>query len=102
MTAYDLFLLVATICIIFLTGFACAALYYLTRILQIWGAVSRQTEQNIQQCVYRFSEALHSIASLKNIIEIGLQTLKAAGAAYAVSRDRKRTTRKKQAQSHEE
>ncbi len=94
MTAYDLLLLIATLCLVFLTAFACAALYYCMRLVQIWNKLSRETEQQIHHCVDRFQDALHSIASLKNIVEIGLQTFKAVGGAYAVSAKRRQSRKK--------
>jgi hypothetical protein len=94
MTAYDLFLLVLTICVIFLTGFICAALYYTTRILRTWNALSQEAAQQIEGCMVRFQEALHSLASLKAIAEIGLQTVKAVGAAYTVSRHGRKSPKK--------
>lgn len=101
MTAYDLLLLIATLCLVFLTGFACAVLYYLIRILQVWNKFSRETEQQVQRCVDRFQDVLHSFASFKNIAEIGLQTLKTVGAAYSVTH-KKKQSRKKQDQFEEE
>jgi|GEM_PF-3360540 len=101
MTAYDLLLLIATLCLVFLTAFACAVLYYLMRMLQIWNKMSRDAETQIQQCVGRFQDAIHSIASLKNVFEIGLQTMKAVGTAYTVTRHSK-TSRKKQSQTDTE
>lgn len=101
MTAYDLLLLIATLCLVFLTGFACAVLYYLIRILQVWNTFSRETEQQVQRCVDHFQNVLHSFASFKNIAEIGLQTLKTVGVAYSASQQGKQT-RKKRAQSEGE
>ena len=94
MTAYDLLLLIATLCLVFMTAFACAVLYYLMRLLQIWNKLSRETEMQFHHCIDRFQDALHSVASLKNIVEIGLQTLKAVGGAYAVSAQRRRSRKK--------
>ena len=95
MTAYDLLLLIATLCLVFLTGFTCAVLYYCVRILRIWNKLSQETEEKLQNCVDRFYDALHSFASIKNVVEIGLQTMKAVGTAYTVTRRAKQSRKNK-------
>jgi len=89
MTLSDLFTTVAMMCIILLTGFACAALFYIVQVFRIWSKLSRETEEHIRNSVERFHDVLHSFVSMKNVFDIGLQTLQAVASAYKTTQGRK-------------
>lgn len=87
MSSYDLFLLIATLALIFIAAFLCCALYWLIRILRIWTTLSAEFERNVNQGIDRFYQSLQALSSLKAVADIGMQTLQAALSVY----QRKRT-----------
>ncbi|MBI4252841.1 hypothetical protein HY623_01515 [Candidatus Uhrbacteria bacterium] len=98
MSSYDLFLLVATLALVFIAAFLCCALYWLIRVLRIWTALSAEFERNVHQGIDRFYQALHALSSFKAVADIGMQTLQAALSVY----QRKKTSaRSKRALSKE-
>lgn len=92
MTSYDLFLIVATVALIFIACFLCAALYWAIHILRIWHRLSAEAERNVTHVVERMHEALHAVASLRAVADIGMQTLQTALSVY---RTRTATSHKK-------
>lgn len=98
MSSYDLFLLIATLALIFIAAFLCCALYWLIRILRIWTTLSTEFERNVHQGIDRLYQSLHALSSLKAVADIGIQTLQAALSVY----QRKKTAaRGRRAQSKE-
>lgn len=98
MSSADLFFIIATISLIFITAFLCSLLYWLTRSARLWYAITEDAKASIRQCIDRFHDALHAVTSLKTIAEIGIETLHAATAVYRGANGR---TRKKKHESNE-
>lgn len=90
MTSSDLFLIVATISLVFTTAFLCGALYWLIRTLRVWQRMSEEAERNVHLLLDRFGAALHAVTSLKAVADIALQTLQAARAVYQKKSETKR------------
>lgn len=89
MTTIDLFYTVAMVCLILFTGFFCAALFYIIQVFRVWSRLSRETEEHVRNCVERFHDVLHSFVSMKNVFDIGIQTLQAVAGAYQSTQKRK-------------
>lgn len=90
MTSTDLFLLIATLALIFTAAFLCVALYWMILILRIWHRLSADAEHNITNIAERFNEAIHAIASVRTIVDIGMQTVQTALSAYRAKASPKR------------
>ena len=82
MTSIDLFVLIGTLALVFVSAFLCVMLFWLIRIFRIWSRLSEDVEQNIHQCADRFSQALHTVTSFKAVADIGMQTLQTVMAVY--------------------
>lgn len=95
MSSTDLFFIIATLSLVFVTAFLCSLLYWLTRSARLWYTMTENAKVSINQCIDRFHDALHAVTSLKTIAEIGVETLHAATAVY---RGAKGKTRKKKSE----
>ncbi|MEK7123019.1 MAG: hypothetical protein AAB855_04155 [Patescibacteria group bacterium] len=100
MTSSDLFLLIATLAIIFITAFLCTALYWFIRIVRVWQRMSEQAEQSMHVCFDRVDQALHAVTSFKAVADIAMQTLQTAMAVYTKRTDKRKS--KKQSKNEEE
>lgn len=96
MTSIDLFLLIATMAIIFITAFLCTALYWLIRTLRVWQRMSEQAEQSVHVCFDRVDQALHAVTSFKAVADIAMQTLQAAMAVYTNRTEKKKSKKKEE------
>lgn len=97
MSSTDLFLLIATVALIFIASFFCATLYWCIRTLKVWYRLSSEAERNVHAVGERVHEFVHVFTSLRAVIDIGIQALQTA---LAVHRTGSRSRSKKK--SHDE
>lgn len=98
METRDLFFIIASISLVFITAFLCSLLYWLSRVARLWYVLSADAKTSIRQCIDRLHDALHAVTSLKTVAEIGIETLHAAAAMYRGAKGR--TRKKRTADEH--
>ncbi len=91
MTTADLFTTIALLCMILITGFLCATLFYAMNLFRVWYRASREIERNVERCGDRFQEAMHSLMSLRSVVEIGMKAVQGMSGLY---RTRSRSSHK--------
>lgn len=91
MTTADLFSVISLVCMILITGFLCAMLFYAANLFRIWYRASREIERNMEQCARALQDAMHSLVSLRSIVEIGVKTAQSMSGLY---HSRPRTSQK--------